>query len=533
MATIFISYRRKPSASLANYIELALRPTPISVFLDVKEEFGAGRFPKRLEKAIADCQIVVSLLADTTLDSAWVQKELSLAHQFKKAIIPVFQESFGAPSEDKQNETIKNLLTYDAVYFFDIKNVYIEPAMDTLKNRILRTQGVAPITAPANNTPVNAGGYAMDAMMPPVCVPKTEALAQPMGKLEIRILGDLSQFHEPTFIGAISGMVGVRPDEIKVLYTKPGSIVVGLQMPYAAALHLYYGFTGQWHILQAQTRLPTMPPQSMPRPRRLGNRLPARIMGATGLLTMGLVGGVVFSQVTGDDCDCRTTTVANGITPSSILVEDDEPASENNPRSPLGRVSPTPSETNTPSPTSTPSVTPTNPAGLTGSSLGVMAEPITVRHLTSRTNTIENYTVLDHPDLNGNPDAILIVTEGGGSGSPVGVWYDGTNWTIYNENLAAMPARVSFTVLVVEPSDNAFVVYASEGNIKGEAVFLDHSGLYDNPDAIILFTPVFYGIYNPYYTALQYDDSGGTWFIYNIDGSFMQPGVAFNVYIAP
>lgn len=78
------------------------------------------------------------------------------------------------------------------------------------------------------------------------------------------------------------------------------------------------------------------------------------------------------------------------------------------------------------------------------------------QHTADVNNSTNNRTAIDHPDLNNNPDAVVIVTQnwnpGGGSGvynnHNVGVYYNGTKWAVYNENLNDnMPMGASFNVI--------------------------------------------------------------------------------------
>ena len=70
-------------------------------------------------------------------------------------------------------------------------------------------------------------------------------------------------------------------------------------------------------------------------------------------------------------------------------------------------------------------------------------------------------TVLNHPELNDNPDAKLLVTQKQGSltdptsglnipvinNSHIGVDYNGTNWVIFNQDLSPIPDGASFNIL--------------------------------------------------------------------------------------
>jgi len=73
----------------------------------------------------------------------------------------------------------------------------------------------------------------------------------------------------------------------------------------------------------------------------------------------------------------------------------------------------------------------------------------------------DNYytTNLDNPLLNDNPDAMIFVVHDytnspGNEGyinDEIGVWYDGSNWTIYNENIDTLFPGATFNVLIVKP----------------------------------------------------------------------------------
>ncbi len=118
-------------------------------------------------------------------------------------------------------------------------------------------------------------------------------------------------------------------------------------------------------------------------------------------------------------------------------------------------------------------------AGFAGSGTGVMAYsnsgtalelgngPILVSgfqnrrplffHTTAPGNIVGHVSTLDHPLLNGNPNAAVFVMHQFVAGAtvlnphPIGVWYDTglTRWRIFNEDSAAMPSGLRVAVLVV------------------------------------------------------------------------------------
>lgn len=69
-----------------------------------------------------------------------------------------------------------------------------------------------------------------------------------------------------------------------------------------------------------------------------------------------------------------------------------------------------------------------------------------------------NSTYLQSPALDGEPDAVIFITQswnpGGGAGAynehPVGVWYDSEReqWAIFNQDRAPMPEGVAFNVAI-------------------------------------------------------------------------------------
>ncbi len=81
-------------------------------------------------------------------------------------------------------------------------------------------------------------------------------------------------------------------------------------------------------------------------------------------------------------------------------------------------------------------------------------------HRSSAANITGHITTIDHPLANGDPNAILLVTHNfsaDNSSTPyepaaVGVWYNGSRWTIYHENTGlAMPAGRAFNVMIIKP----------------------------------------------------------------------------------
>jgi hypothetical protein len=81
-------------------------------------------------------------------------------------------------------------------------------------------------------------------------------------------------------------------------------------------------------------------------------------------------------------------------------------------------------------------------------------------HRAGSANITGHITTIDHPLANGDPNAILLVTHNFTADNSstryeptaVGVWYDGSRWTIYHENTSIpMPAGRAFNVMIIKP----------------------------------------------------------------------------------
>ena len=159
-------------------------------------------------------------------------------------------------------------------------------------------------------------------------------------------------------------------------------------------------------------------------------------------------------------------------------------------------------------------------------------------HRATDGNSRANYTVLSDPSTNGDPDAVVLAEPSGSYERNIGVWYvPGENkWSIFNQDLATMPAGATFEV-IVPPADEGFVHRAATSNIVGNATYLDDPLLNGGPDADVSVTPNWNpggsgGIYNDHPVGVLYDEDVDRWFVYNEDGARMPRGTAFNVAVS-
>ncbi len=84
-----------------------------------------------------------------------------------------------------------------------------------------------------------------------------------------------------------------------------------------------------------------------------------------------------------------------------------------------------------------------------------------MRHQATAGNITVNWTRINHPLLNGNPNAVFVFSHNWGvSGQTsnvvlnktLGAWYTGSNWAIYTEDITAMPENATFDLLIYDPS---------------------------------------------------------------------------------
>ena len=113
-------------------------------------------------------------------------------------------------------------------------------------------------------------------------------------------------------------------------------------------------------------------------------------------------------------------------------------------------------------------------------------------HTATPENSVAYVTTLDHPLLNGNPDAVLIVTQNwnpGGVGGvyndhAIGVYYIQGQWRLYTESQATIPENASFNVYIAGEGDEAITHVHTADNAGYNETILDHPKLNNRPDQI-------------------------------------------------
>jgi hypothetical protein len=118
-------------------------------------------------------------------------------------------------------------------------------------------------------------------------------------------------------------------------------------------------------------------------------------------------------------------------------------------------------------------------------------------HRSDEKNSRGDYTYLSDPSIDGEPNAVVLVTptpdqKSTGNGiydHNVGVWYEpqAQRWAIFNQDRAAVPAGTTFQVVV--PGGPEKIVHRAEsGNIDENSTYLEDPLVNGKPGAILSVT---------------------------------------------
>ena len=160
-------------------------------------------------------------------------------------------------------------------------------------------------------------------------------------------------------------------------------------------------------------------------------------------------------------------------------------------------------------------------------------------HLSGAANIVSNRTRLDHPLLNGKPNAKIVVMHDWTVGQTyhdkrVGVWYDGSRWSIYNEDRSAMSAGVNFNVSIDSDGSKMITHDTALNNIIPEFLYtqIDHPDLNGNPNLNLVVTHDF-DTNGPYFEDVQLSMwyAVGKWNIVRTGQDF-DPGSRFQILVA-
>jgi hypothetical protein len=148
-------------------------------------------------------------------------------------------------------------------------------------------------------------------------------------------------------------------------------------------------------------------------------------------------------------------------------------------------------------------------------------------------------SVIDVPELNNNPTAILFVTPISGGANqnphPIGAYYMYLNkWSVYNLDGTAITLGTQFKVEYFVNPDSSHFAYVLPPRVHlSDPAYIDYPGINNNPNAQIRVFPhvsaTIGNLWNKYPVKVEYDAIASKWFIANTNGTLISPDVAYNI----
>lgn len=159
----------------------------------------------------------------------------------------------------------------------------------------------------------------------------------------------------------------------------------------------------------------------------------------------------------------------------------------------------------------------------------------------NRPDDFTQFTVINHPLLNGDSDAseILIVMptwNGVYNDNEIGVYYDPSKarWTIFNQDADIMPIGATFNVQIIRDADTGIRhQVTAENTVSTSKTLIDNIFLNNSPNVQFIVTQNWSlgGVYNDHPIGVEYDGTTNRWMIVNLDGAAMPVGAGFNIHI--
>src|SRR5689334_18043477 len=161
-----------------------------------------------------------------------------------------------------------------------------------------------------------------------------------------------------------------------------------------------------------------------------------------------------------------------------------------------------------------------------------------ITHTVTAQNKSCNATcsVLDVPELNGNPIAIVLITPIGNlNPHPIGAYYMYLNrWSVFNLDGVQMNVGAKFKVeYYPEPASDRFLYIVPQRVHTSDVSYIDQAGLNSNPNAQVRVFPVNppsrSAIFDKEEYKVEYNATTSKWFVANLNGTPVPSGAAFNV----
>ncbi len=151
-------------------------------------------------------------------------------------------------------------------------------------------------------------------------------------------------------------------------------------------------------------------------------------------------------------------------------------------------------------------------------------------------NCTDNWTAIDNAATNNNPSALLFIKQNNylyNHPTTAGVWYNSSinQWVIFDEDATTPLYQYSdYLVFVTPPSSNAFTHTTTITNTTTNITSIDNPATNNNPNATLIVTQVYNGVYNDAPVGVTY--YAPYWSIFNENTATMPIGATFNVMVA-
>jgi hypothetical protein len=154
-------------------------------------------------------------------------------------------------------------------------------------------------------------------------------------------------------------------------------------------------------------------------------------------------------------------------------------------------------------------------------------------HVTTTANTSAHITDLSATQTGSTDGKKFIFCHYYGQylSSNQGLWYDGSVYTIFNENISPMLNNDKYAVLLPQTGGTLFQHTVTTANSSGNTTELNNAALNGNPNAVFFFSKTFDGsTYDTAHLGIWY--SGGKWYLYNEE--YNKPitvGLTINIFV--
>ena len=490
MAQVFISYSRRDLPFIEQLVS-DLKKTGIDVWYDLSGLEGGARWRVEIQRAIQNSDYVIVVLSPHSVESEWVEREYLFANNLKKKILPIMCRKCELP------------LTFLTVNYVDAQGENYSRNFDKI-TRFLNTEQLSPVSTAGPSRRMRTGTtfFAVFGVVIVLGAAATIFLSTARGQNKSPTLSSTTAPVQPAIQATSTSDLSTNPVMVtstpvqpeatstKQLLTPAPMVLPGLTQAEGAGQSAFVhvagsenNMTGNWTIIHDPLASdPNALVFAMP------NYNPFTRLGQHQVYNNHLIAVFYVSS---------RWTVINldmGVMPQNAAFN-------------IQILQP---DTNA------------------------------FVHMTTSSNILENATAIDNGRAD-DPNALVFATPncsppGGVTqcynyNHPIGVWYTGGHWAIFNQDRAPMQEGLAFNVLVLSKAMNAFVHTATSANTGDNSTTIEDP-LAGNPKALVFAmprsSPEDNAVYNNHPVGVWF---GEKWTVFNEDLAAMPEGAEFNILI--